>query len=267
MPAVPTAGQVRRLPMTHGTPKQPASPPVPDSVAGSPVPGARLFPTPASSACRSSWPYRSRPRPTPSPSPESVGWAWMVILRSDAVAAISTASTPSAISSPALTPTMPTPSTRSVPGSMISLVRPSLRSTVVARPGRAPRELRDLDLDAALLRLGLGEPAPREFGIGEHDRRNRRRLERHLVAGDVLDGNLGVVGRLVREHRVAGDVADRVDVRHRRAALRVDGDEAARASPRRRSSRCPGCCRSACGRSTRAPGRRPASSARPRPRR
>ena len=32
---------------------------------------------------------------------------------------------------------------------------------------------------------------------------------------------------LVREHRVADDVADRVDARHVRAHLPVDGDEAA----------------------------------------
>src|SRR5260221_14714496 len=56
---------------------------------------------------------------------------------SAAKAHISMASTPSAISSPAPAPTMPTPSTRSVFGSMSSLVRPSGRSSVTARPEAA----------------------------------------------------------------------------------------------------------------------------------
>ena len=106
----------------------------------------------------------------------------MLSFRSVASAAISTASTPSAISSPAPAPTMPTPRTRSVSGSMTSFVRPSGRSIATRAAERGPGELRDLDLAALLLRLGLGQAAPGDFGIGEDDGRNRLRLERDLVA-------------------------------------------------------------------------------------
>src|SRR5205807_8600129 len=53
---------------------------------------------------------------------------------SDLEAAISTASTPSPINSPAPTPTIPTPSTHSLLGSTINLVNPSVRPSVRARP-------------------------------------------------------------------------------------------------------------------------------------
>ena len=68
---------------------------------------------------------------------ESVGCAWIVAARSSASAAVSTASAPSAISSPAPGPTTPTPSTRPDSGSTISLVSPSERPRVAARPDAA----------------------------------------------------------------------------------------------------------------------------------
>src|SRR5581483_2774555 len=68
---------------------------------------------------------------------ESVGCGWMVSATSFASAAISIARVPSAISSPAPAPTIPTPSMRSVEGSMISLVIPSVRSRVIALPEAA----------------------------------------------------------------------------------------------------------------------------------
>src|SRR5690606_3466446 len=48
-----------------------------------------------------------------------------------------------------------------------------------------------------------------------------------LVPGRDLGGNLALVARFVREHRLAYDVADREDVRHIRALLLIDFDEAA----------------------------------------
>ena len=104
----------------------------------------------------------------------SVGCGWMVSLRSVAVAPISIASTPSAISSPAPGPTRPTPSTRSVSGSRISFVRPSVRSSVIARPDAPHGNFAIVHPAALLLRLVFGQPAPRDLGIGEDDRRNRR---------------------------------------------------------------------------------------------
>ena len=111
---------------------------------------------------------------------------------------------------------MPTPRMRSVFGSMTSLVMPSTRSMAMARPDAAPREPGDLDLEALLLGLGLGQPGPGDLGIGEDHRRNRRRLEHRLVAGDRLDRHARFVRRLVREHRLAGHVADGEDRSARR---------------------------------------------------
>src|SRR5438309_2009709 len=68
---------------------------------------------------------------------DRVGWAWIVAARSSTVSAVSTASAPSAISSPAPGPTMPTPRTRPVSPSATSLVSPSARPRVVARPEAA----------------------------------------------------------------------------------------------------------------------------------
>ena len=47
------------------------------------------------------------------------------------------------------------------------------------------------------------------------------------IAGDHFGRDDALLHRAVREQRLAGDVADREDVRHLRAALRVDRDEAA----------------------------------------
>ena len=68
---------------------------------------------------------------------ESVGWGWMVRPRSWASEPTSIACTASAISSPALGPTMPAPSSRRVPGSTRSFVRPSSRPWARDRPEAA----------------------------------------------------------------------------------------------------------------------------------
>jgi hypothetical protein len=48
-----------------------------------------------------------------------------------------------------------------------------------------------------------------------------------LVAGDDLGHHLALRHGAVRQHRLAGDVADGIDAAHRGAALVVDLDEAA----------------------------------------
>ena len=93
---------------------------------------------------------------------------------------------PSAISSPAPDPAMPTPSTRPVFLSSTSLVSPSGRSTVIGAAQRAPWELRDLDVAPLGLRLRLGQSRPCDLRIGEHDRRNRERLEHRAMSLDRL---------------------------------------------------------------------------------
>ena len=55
----------------------------------------------------------------------------------------------------------------------------------------------------------------------------QRDVDLGLVAGDDLGDHLGLVRGLVRQHRLAGDVADGVDAGHVGAQALVDGDEAA----------------------------------------
>ena len=114
---------------------------------------------------------------------------------------------------------MPTPSTRPVFGSRTSLVRPSGRSTVIARLERAPRELGHLDLDALGLRLRLGQPGHAISGSVKTTAGNRQRLEHGLVAEDRFHGDTRFVRRLVREHRLARHVANGEDRRLRGAPL------------------------------------------------
>ena len=77
------------------------------------------------------------------------------------------------------------------------------------------------------MRLRFGQPRPCKLGIGEDDSRNRARLKCDVVPRDHFDGDAAFVRRLVREHRLAHDVADRKNRRLRRAHLLVDLDEAA----------------------------------------
>ena len=109
----------------------------------------------------------------------------------------------------------------------MSLVRPSVRSSVIARPDAPHGNLAIVTLRAVLLSLRLGQAAPRQLRIGEHDRRNRPRLERHVLAGNHFDRDAPFVRRLVRQHRLADDVADGEDRRLVGAQLLVDDDEAA----------------------------------------
>src|SRR5882724_1315053 len=158
---------------------------------------------------------------------ESVGCGWMVIAMSLARAAISTARTPSAISSPAPAPTMPTPSTRSLCGSRISLVIPSVRSRVIARPEAAQGNFATL-----ILRLSLGEATPGNFGIGKNNRGNGTWLKCNFVTCDRFDCGAPFMRSLVRQHGLPGHVADGVDHRIIRLQLLVYLDEPAWADPR-----------------------------------
>src|SRR5690606_22256489 len=92
---------------------------------------------------------------------------------------------------------------------------------------RRPWEARDFDLAALRFRLVLGEARPRDFRIGEDDGRNGGRLERDLLPFDGLDGDTRFVRRLVRQHGIAGDVADSVDRGIGGLPLRVGLDEPA----------------------------------------
>ena len=156
----------------------------------------------------------------------SVGCAWIVSATSRATAAVSTASVPSAISSPAPAPTIPTPNTRSVFGSNEDL-RQALGARDRLSPARGgPGKAGDLDFAVRVLRLGLGQSAPGDFGIGEDDGGNRQVVERGRLTRQRLDGHVRLARRLVGEHRFAGDVSDGQNVGIGRASLWIDFDEA-----------------------------------------
>ena len=158
---------------------------------------------------------------------ESVGWGWMVRPRSCASEPTSIACTASAISSPALGPTMPAPEQPPCLG-----LDEQLRQAVVAalgqrrgpRPptGRTPSRRRG---PAPALRLG--QPGPGDLRVRIGDVRDRPRVPCDVVAGDDLGRHLGLVRGLVGEHRLADHVADREDVAARSCASGDRRDEAA----------------------------------------
>ena len=151
----------------------------------------------------------------------------MVRPMSAASAPISMARPTSAISSPALGPTMPPPMTRLVAASTISLVNAFVAAqrqrTAAGRPGK--RAL--ANTEAVALGLAFGDTHPGHFRIGVGHRGNDARIEGRLVAGGDFRRHLGLVHGLVRQHGLADDVADGEDVRHVGAHLLVDGNEAA----------------------------------------
>src|SRR5690606_28867087 len=93
-------------------------------------------------------------------------------------------------------------------------------------PAGGPRERALLVTDAACLRVVLGNADPRDLRVGIRDGRNHSSVEEAFLARRGLGGDLAFVRGLVGEHRRADDVADREDVRHVRAHLPVDLDEA-----------------------------------------
>jgi hypothetical protein len=99
----------------------------------------------------------------------------------------------------------------------------------MARPEAAQGKPGYLDLTVLLLGVGLSQTAPRDFGIGEHDRRNGIRLERDFVSGDSLDGDAAFVHGLVSKHGFTDDIANRIDAGIIGLQLLVYLDEATRA--------------------------------------
>ena len=110
---------------------------------------------------------------------------------------------------------------------------------------RDPGEQALLERDALRLRFGFGEPDPGHFRIRVGDRRNHAHVERALLPGRDFRGDLAFVRRLVREHRLPDDVADREDVRHVGAHLPIDRNEAALVDRDARRFRVDEPCRSA----------------------
>ena len=124
-------------------------------------------------------------------------------------------------------PTAWMPSTRLLSARATTRTKPSSAASVIARPlavkGNWPMRIsRPLPL-----RLLGGEAGGDDLGVGEADRRDAALVPGAAVAGDDLGDHLALRHGAVREHRLAGHVADRVDAAHRGAALVVDADERA----------------------------------------
>jgi hypothetical protein len=100
-----------------------------------------------------------------------------------------------------------------------SLASPN--STLV-RPSSRPSESERLGLG-----LVLDDADPGDLGTGVRDRWDELGVEKAVPAGRHLDRDLALVHRLVRQHRLADDVAEREDVGHVGAHLLVGRDEAA----------------------------------------
>ncbi|OEZ92696.1 hypothetical protein JAB9_46260 [Janthinobacterium sp. HH107] len=93
--------------------------------------------------------------------------------------------------------------------------------------GSGPREVALLDLDALGFRFVFRDAGPCHFRIRVGDRRDHLDVEVRLLAGSRFGGHVGFMHSLVRQHRLADQVADGEDVRHVGAHLAVDFDEAA----------------------------------------
>ncbi|MNM47828.1 hypothetical protein D3C81_588020 [compost metagenome] len=90
-----------------------------------------------------------------------------------------------------------------------------------------PREVALLDLDALGFRFIFRGAGPCHFRVRVGDRRDHLDVEVRLLAGSRFRCNVGFMHGLVRQHRLAHQVADGEDVRHVGAHLAVDVDETA----------------------------------------
>ena len=155
---------------------------------------------------------------------DRVGWGWMVRPMSAASAPVSMARAASAMRSPAFGA-----DDARADDPVGGLVEQDLGDALVptqrqAAAGGGPGEHALAVLDARGLGLVLGDPDPGDLGVGVGHRRDHGGVEVAVVSGGVLRGDLALVGGLMREHRLADDVADGEDVRHVGALLLVDRD-------------------------------------------
>jgi hypothetical protein len=135
---------------------------------------------------------------------------------------------------------------------VIGLIEQQFGESLVAPVGdRAtrcgPRKHGLAVLDALRLALLLGHARPRDLRIGVSDRRDLACLEHAVLASRGFRRDMCLVHGLVRQHRLADDVADGKDVRHVGAHLLVDCDEAAVAHRDARLLGVDLSCRSDCG--------------------
>ena len=92
---------------------------------------------------------------------------------------------------------------------------------------RGPRKDSLLEADALRPRLRLGESDPGNLGVRVRHGGDGPRIEETLLPRGDFGRDLALVGRLVGQHRLADDVADRGDVGYVGAHLPVHADETA----------------------------------------
>src|SRR5215831_16506553 len=93
-------------------------------------------------------------------------------------------------------------------------LRHSLRTIKGYRAsGRSPGEFRNFDLAIFFLCLRFRQTAPSHFRISEHDSRDGMGFEGNFVSSDGFDRGPALVRSLVRKHRLADDISDRIDRR------------------------------------------------------
>ena len=141
-------------------------------------------------------------------------------------------------------PTAWMPSTRLLSARATTRTKPSSAPSVIARP-LAVKGNWPMRISRPTASPPRGErPAVTISGSVKQTAGMQRWSQAAAVAGDDLGDHLALGHGAVREHRLAGDVADGVDAAHRGAALVVDADEGAVAvgveSPRAPSRRSPG---------------------------
>ena len=91
--------------------------------------------------------------------------------------------------------------------------------------GSGPGELAHADLDALRLGFRFGQTHPGHFRIGVGHAGNHLGVEEALLPGGGFGGDMGFMHRLVRQHRLADQIADGEDMRHVGAHLLVHRDE------------------------------------------
>ena len=115
---------------------------------------------------------------------------------------------------------------------LIGLLRDDADETAIAAgferhraAARGKRELRRRDLEPGRHRLVRRQAGRHDLRLGEADRGDQVRIEMPPRAGDDLGDHRALRRRLMRQHRLASEVADRPHIAHRGAALVVDFDE------------------------------------------
>ena len=140
-------------------------------------------------------------------------------------APISSARPNAAESSDTSWPTAWMPSTRWLSARATTRTNPSSPSLVIARP-LAVNGNRPTLISGAARRASSGDrPTVTISGSVKQTAGMARLSQLRLFARDDLGDHFALRHRAMRQHRLAGDVADRVDAAHRGAALVVDAEE------------------------------------------